>query len=390
MISDQDDAEEIDFLQKLFIGYVLTEIFVKVLLMGFGLNNHRKIAYLIGHIGTCLSWIAIGICYFFDNYAIPKIFGFSFLTWVGPFMMNTYYSILGEVCNPEAIGISNFTFTGLGALIVFVTPYIVSDQSKFGWFCMTIGVIGLLFSALSFCFVMETRALDKIEIHRKLSVRRDAFKLFAKGFARRASSIFSRSSSVSSKSNKTNLADSLKRLANKRKDSQVKDIDEDKQENIGMKESNNDMVGSFGMMSNYGDQNMNNPGQVTGKKFEKNSRILKKMNMKLSQFSMKGNGDSDLSKKLEVKSDDESKVFDPNTDNSPEQSNKSRIQSQSEVNDINIKPMGSSFSDFDQKSCEMKSNKDPADNQNSNSRKLEIINDHPNSVNYDKTSEKSL
>lgn len=218
LISDPDDSDEINFLQKLFIGYVLTELFVKVILIAFGLNDARKKAYLIGHIGTCVSWIAVGICFFFDNYTIPKILGFSFLTWVGPFMMNTYYSILGEVCNPEAIGISNFTFTGLGTIIVFVTPYIISDQDKFGWFCVTIGVIGLVFSALSFCFVMETGSLDKIEIHRKLSARRDSFKSVAKSWARRASSMFSRSSSMSSNDKGPNLAASLKKLANKKKD----------------------------------------------------------------------------------------------------------------------------------------------------------------------------
>lgn len=133
-IQDSDDKGEKDTLALVLTLASALEVITKVLYIVYDLNRKRKANMLLGMFGLSACWLGVSICWFFENYFVPKLFAFLFAYFTGPVLMSTYYVYLGDLCEPESIGLSLAVQYGMAAVIMFSMPYTIPNQGSWKWF----------------------------------------------------------------------------------------------------------------------------------------------------------------------------------------------------------------------------------------------------------------
>jgi predicted membrane protein len=133
-IEDNKDSSEKDQLALILTLAAAVEIVTKVLYIVYDLNRKRKANMLIGIFGLSFCWLSVSICWFSENYFVPKLFAFLFSYFTGPVLMSTYYVYLGDLCEPESIGLSLAVTYGMAAIILFTIPYTIPNQGSWKWF----------------------------------------------------------------------------------------------------------------------------------------------------------------------------------------------------------------------------------------------------------------
>ena len=165
MVKDDHDDAELKTSKVLAVFIALFMIICQLILIVFNLNRLRKNNYLIGHGIFGLTWLGMGISYYFGSYIFPKIAGFIFYGALGMSYYSTYFTMIAEVCGADLVFSSLLAFMLCNSAICFVAPYIItSTENNARW---SVGAAVISLSATIFCYfyMIETQGLEKKDIY---------------------------------------------------------------------------------------------------------------------------------------------------------------------------------------------------------------------------------
>ena len=123
--NNDDELSTAKFLAALTIFFM---IICQLILVVFNLNKSRKINYLIGLGIQGLTWLGMGISYYFDNFTCPIIAGFIFAAASGLSFDTTYSTMIAEVCGADLVFLSLLAYLMGSFLTCFIAPYMLTSN----------------------------------------------------------------------------------------------------------------------------------------------------------------------------------------------------------------------------------------------------------------------